>query len=168
MHKCKHFKIQELVCPETYRLRGERAWRHFSKEILQTADQLKEFALSYSPGAKVYINTWDLSKQAIKRAGEIRTESGLRMPFHKHYTDFSCHSFAAAIDPKIFAADGTDITNLIRQRIKETKFKAFPYVQGFEDFPGMTWLHLDVGNRGREPGDPLIYGKLKRKARNVV
>ena len=41
----KNFKITELVCPHVYQRDGEKAWRYFSNEFLETLVAIRNILL---------------------------------------------------------------------------------------------------------------------------
>ena len=49
----KNFKITELVCPHVYQRDGEKAWRYFSNEFLETLVAIRNIL-----GLPMTINNW--------------------------------------------------------------------------------------------------------------
>ena len=66
MKKSKHFKIQELVCPEVYKKYGERAWMFIDPELIETLDIIREKILN----KPMIVNNW--------ASGGGYTQRGLR------------------------------------------------------------------------------------------
>ena len=152
-YKCKHFKIYELVDPEIYRKRGEKAWELFDYRILETIDILRDYFYE-KYGAVMIINTW--------KWGGKRKWSGFRTPSSKYYSPTSQHSHGRAVD-FILQDKKTKkyiSTQKIRNEIKED-YDSFEFndITCLEDFKGMTWVHVDTRNWNKELHGLKIVGK---------
>ncbi len=130
MYKCKYFVIQELVSPQTYTDRGEKAWQLLDDRMLMTLDLLRK---KYG---KMTINNW--------KWGGDREWSCLRTAESPWFSKYSQHSFGRAADI-IF----NDITaEEVRQQILENpNDPVFVFINSFEE--NTSWLHFDVRNSDR-------------------
>ena len=130
MYKCKHFVIQELVSPGTYKDRGEKAWQLLDDRMLMTLDLLRE---KYG---KMTVNNW--------KWGGDREWSCLRTAESPWFSKYSQHSFGRAADV-IF----NDITaEEVRQQIlANPDDPTFALINSFEE--NTSWLHFDVRNSDR-------------------
>jgi len=129
-YKCKHFKIYELVDPDTYGLRGERAWELLDNRLLITLDALRvKFG-------KMTINNY-------KFGGE-RKWSGLRTPDSPWYSTYSQHTYGRAAD--IIFEDYT--ADQIRKQILDNPDSpAYDYITAMEE--DTSWVHIDMRNTTR-------------------
>jgi hypothetical protein len=84
MEKCKHFSIHELVPPNTFKQRAEKAWELLDERLLITLDRLRE---RYGP---MTVNNYYWGKD--------REWSGLRTKESPYYSPYSQHSFGRAAD----------------------------------------------------------------------
>lgn len=132
-YKTKHFRIEELVSPEVFADRGEKAFELLDVRLLITLDQLRE---RYGP---MTINNWIWKPESDPRC---RTESGLRTPGMKHFSPYSQHTFGRAADC-LFAHKTAD---QVRSEILSNP-DLFPYIMSVE--LGVSWLHFDVRNCDR-------------------
>ncbi len=126
MYKCRHFVIQELVDPEIYKLRGEKAWELFDDRALITLDALRD---EFGP---IIVNNWHF--------GGSRKWSGLRTSSSSYYSPTSQHSFGRAFDclPKNISVEK------MREEIIRSRNSKFPYITGLE--LNVTWIHFDTRN----------------------
>lgn len=125
MYKCKYFKIHELVPPNVYEERGERAWYLLDNRMLMVIDRLREkFGL-------MTINNYEF--------GGVREWAGLRTSNSPYYSAYSQHSFGRAFDI-IFKDTSTD---RVRNHILANQ-EEFPEIGGIE--LGTSWLHIDGRN----------------------
>jgi hypothetical protein len=129
IYKCEHFAIHELVPPEIYNDRGEKAWESLDSRALVTLDQLRK---AYGP---ITVNNWFWGKD--------RVASGLRIPGQKEYRPNSQHTFGRAFDC-VFSKINPEI---VRQEILRNQ-DMFPYIMSIE-LNTTTWLHFDVRNCDR-------------------
>lgn len=133
MKKSKHFKIQELVCPEVYKKYGERAWMFIDPELIETLDIIREKILD----KPMIVNNWV--------SGGGYTQRGLRCNICQLVRDktkngklyLSAHNFGKAIDATIEGMTAEEARRLI---IKNQILLPCPI--RLED--GVSWLHLDV------------------------
>jgi len=123
------FKIQEFVPEHIYLKRGEKAWELIDDRLILTAETLK----GLFPQGTMTINNW-------LWAGN-RTESGLRTPESKYYSETSQHSFGRAIDCIFSEYSAQEVRTYIIDNPG-----LFPYITGIEDYNGMGWVHIDVRN----------------------
>lgn len=136
--KSKTFRIEELVPPSIFNDRGELAWELIDEKLIITIDQIKKDF----PNGTMTINDWVWGGQYH--------HSGIRDITSPDYKKYSMHSWGKAADIKFSKYSVEEV----RQYVVNNPDK-YPYVKGIEDFPGMSWLHVDVRNR-----DSLIkFGK---------
>ena len=139
-YKCQYFKIYELVDPEIYRKRGEKAWELFDYNLLESLDAMRDY-FYHKYNAVMIINNW--------KWGGKRKWSGFRTPSSKYYSSTSQHSHGRAVD--FLLMDKTTKkyidTQMIRDEIKadQDSFE-FDDITCIEDFNGMNWIHIDVRN----------------------
>ena len=130
MYKCKHFIIEELVDPDTFAKRGDKAWELLDDRLLITLDRLRE---RYG---KMTVNNW--------KWGGDRQWSGLRTKDSPWFSTYSQHSFGRAADCLF-----NDYTaEQIRQDImQDPDHEDFEFINSLEDNVG--WFHFDVRNCNR-------------------
>lgn len=138
MKKSNYFKIQELVCPETYKKFGEQAWMFIDERLLETLDIVREKIL----GKPMVVNNWT--------AGGGFTQRGLRCNLCQLVRDktksgklyLSAHNFGKAVDATVQGMTAEEARKLI---IKNQIL--LPYPVRLEE--GVSWLHLDVYDAGK-------------------
>ncbi len=128
MYKCEHFDIHELVPPNVFRARGEKAWQLLDVRALQTLDALRK---AYG---QITVNDYHW--------GGVRKESGLRTPTCHYYRPYSQHSFGRAFDCIFHEYD----VDAVRQDIL-TEAVNLPHIRGIE--LDVSWLHFDCRNSDR-------------------
>ena len=146
-YKTKYFVIKELVNPTVLKKIGEKiAWTIFDKELLQSADAIRE---KYG---SITINANGL------------TDCGLRDPQSTTGAKYSMHKIGRALDGHVVSIEKaamkyTNATerrkfkikeyNRIRQElIKDPKFDCLNFEQSSAEYPdGIPWLHFETGNR---------------------
>ncbi|MCK5140218.1 MAG: hypothetical protein KAQ85_10285 [Thermodesulfovibrionia bacterium] len=132
MYKCKHFKIYELVPPQVFKDRGQKAWELLDPNLLMLIDRIKMY---FSPDDPVTINDW-------KWGGKFKW-SGLRNPqARKYYSPTSQHTFGRAADMKFKNITPKKIRTIIRD---DPSYWDEMGVRCVENKTG-TWLHVDVRN----------------------
>ena len=88
MYICKHFKIQELVPPEVFKIRGEKAWELLDERALITLDAIR------NRYGTTIVNDYD--------NGGKRKWSGLRTSESPYFSPYSQHTFGRAFDCVFF------------------------------------------------------------------
>jgi len=133
IYKPKYFDIEELVSPEIFSVRGQRAWELLDTYALVTLDQLRERF------GKIRINDWHWDGQ-FKYSG-LRPEGGTTGNW------WSQHRFGRAFDCK-----PKDITpQEMHAAILATPDK-FPHIRALEAIVATpSWVHFDCRNHER-PG----------------
>ncbi len=127
MYIPEHFSIKELVDPETFEKRGEKAWELLDDRLLWTLDRLRK---RYG---RTTINNWSM--------GGDRNWSGLRTKDSPWYSTYSQHTFGRAAD--CLFADFT--AEQIRQDIlADPDHEDFKYINSLE--LDVSWLHVDIRN----------------------
>ena len=129
-YKCKYFIIEELVDPETYKKRGDRAWELLDYRMLVTIDRLRE---KYG---KMTINNW--------KWGKDRMWSGLRTPESAWYSQYSQHTYGRAADIIFHDITAEEVRQDI---IANPDDPAFEFINSIE--LGTSWLHADVRNTNK-------------------
>ena len=129
-YECRHFVVQELVSPDVYADRGEKAWALLDTNALKTLDALRD------KFGSITVNDWYW--------GGTFKESGLRTTSCEYYRPYSMHSFGKAFDCKFKDTTPEKVQEYILNNADE-----FPFLQRMEDTKSTkTWLHFDVGNHG--------------------
>lgn len=149
-YKCTYFKIHELVDPEIYHSRGEKAWQLFDYRLLELIDNLREhYREEYN--ASMTINDW--------KWGGNRQWSGLRTPSSKYYSSTSQHSYGRAVDfilKDVKTKKRIDMS-IIRQEIIDNPDEfLFDPITCIENFDGMTWAHIDIRNWDKDQNGLLV------------
>ena len=135
MYKCKYFNIKELVPPDVYEDRGEKAWELFDERILRIADMLRE---RFGPAI---VNNWHV--------GGSYKESGLRVPSCKHYRPYSQHSGGRALDIKFIETSTTEVREYLRDSYQalcegENRNRYSETYRPITIEENVSWLHVDV------------------------
>ncbi len=130
MYIAKHFIIEELVDPETYRTRGDKAWELLDERMLITLDKLRERYGS------ITVNSW--------KWGGDRKWSGLRTPASPWYSTYSQHSHGKAADCIIKNYTAEEVRQDILADPDHDDFKLINSIE-----LDVGWLHFDVRNCNR-------------------
>jgi len=152
-YKCQHFKIFELVDPEVFATRGEKAWELFDPTLLETLDAMRDYYFK-KYNAVMIINNW--------KWGGNRKWSGFRTPISPDYSPTSQHSHGRAVD--FVLMDNKTKKYLDSQMIRD-EIKAKPNSFEFDDitcieqFEGMGWIHVDTRNINKLKYGLKIVGK---------
>lgn len=133
--KTKHFRLEELVAPEIFAARGQRAWELLRPDMLPMLDLFRE---RHGP---IIINDYLWS-------GPYK-ESGLRLPNTATGAQWSMHKFGGAFDLK-FESRTTDEVFADLKAHPEI-YTAVTTVENINATRGNTkdWLHVDCRNSGR-------------------
>lgn len=124
--KPKNFILQELVAPELYKARGERAWELLDPRALVTLQQLRD---TFGPCT---VNNWHV--------GGSYTESGLRAFGSTTGAAYSQHKFGRAFDCKFKNVTPAEVSRYVLARAS-----AFPYITVIENVAYTpTWFHFDT------------------------
>ena len=128
IYRCKHFIIQELVGPETFKARGDQAWSLLDPGMLMTLDAYR------NKFGSIVINNW--------HAGGSFKESGLRDFTTATGAQWSMHKFGRAFDSKPQKVTVKEMYDYVLAHPDE-----FPYVNRVENIAATpTWFHSDSGN----------------------
>tara|TARA_R110000772_G_scaffold184459_4_gene295477 strand:+ start:3457 stop:3888 length:432 start_codon:yes stop_codon:yes gene_type:complete len=132
-YKCKHFCIEELVPPEVFEARGEKAWELLDDRLLYAIDALRN---EFGPAT---INNY--------KWGGDRTQSGLRTAGSAYFSPYSQHTFGRAADMLFKSTDVNDIRDWLKSDegldVEPTNAEWLE-IKGIED--GVSWLHIDTRN----------------------
>ena len=126
MYKCKYFKIQEVVPPQVFHDRGEKAWQLLDDRILRVADLLRE------QFGTAIVNNWHVG-------GDYQW-SGLRTPDSPYYSPYSQHTCGRALDIKFSNATAEEVRTWIKEN--EDVLWDLGICVTLEE--GVSWLHVDV------------------------
>lgn len=129
--KPKSFILQELVDPDIYKARGERAWELLDPRALITLQELRD---SLGP---CIINSW--------HAGGSFKESGLREFGTGTGATYSQHKYGRAFDCKF--RDALPAEALAYVQANRGKFPHLTVIEDVAHTP--TWFHFDVRFTGR-------------------
>lgn len=127
MYKCKHFSIHELVPPNVFNDRKEKAWELLDERLLITLDKLRERYGS------ITVNNYYWGKE--------REWSGLRTPDSPYYSPFSQHTFGRAADCLFANKSAEEVRQEILASPSDPDFELIGSVE-----LGVSWLHFDVRN----------------------
>lgn len=126
MYKCKHFIIQELVDPETYKERGDKSWELLDERGLKALDALRE-----GLGKPLTLNNWHLK-------GTL-DECGLRNPITTTGSRFSQHKFGRGFDVHCKDISADKMREYVRKNYKALGITCI-------ELNTPSWLHFDVRN----------------------
>ena len=125
------FQLQELVPPEIYTARGERAWELLDVRALITLQTLRD---TFGP---ITVNDWLWGGQ--------HTESGLRSFTTPTGAAWSQHRFGRAFDCKFKDATPQEVHDYALANPE-----SFPFLTTIENpVATPTWFHFDVRNHGQ-------------------
>ena len=130
IYKCKHFAIHELVPPQVFEDRGDKAWELLDDRLLYTLDQLR------NRYGRITVNKWHW--------GGDRLWSGLRTSGSPYYSQYSQHSFGRAADCLFNELSAEKVRVDIMANPNDP---AFEYINSVE--LDVSWLHFDVRNCNR-------------------
>ena len=128
IHTARDFIIVELVPPQVYQDRGEKAWELVDARVVITLDQLRE---RFGP---ITVNNL--------LSGGNRMRSGLRTKGCPYGTEYSQHQFGRAADCLF--------SKVTTEKVRQSIFYSpddFPFINSVE--LGTSWLHFDVRNCNR-------------------
>jgi hypothetical protein len=138
-----HYKIQELVPPETYNKLGDKAIEFFTNEILRSIEHVYEYFEHRYYGHKivVIINNWSFDGKYKYR--------GYRPPECKEGAPHSEHRKGNAVDLDVYI-DGKRLDpESVRQLIRHHRDQ-FPCITRME--ANVNWVHIDC----KEPNEKEI------------
>ena len=125
------FILQELVPPEIFAARGERAWELLNPLTLMALQSVRD---KFGP---ITVNNW--------HAGGSFKESGMRSMGTPTGAAYSMHKYAGAYDCKSQNATPAEMCEYILKNRGE-----FPYITTIESPQATkTWLHIDSRNHNR-------------------
>lgn len=124
------FKPYEFVDTNTYSRFGDNSLFLIDTRMLITMDRIRKYL-----NKPIIINNW--------KHGGRREWSGLRTPISPFFSTYSQHSFGRAIDFIVSDIDAKEVRQIIKNNYNLTTFE---FVTSIEDFPGMSWVHIDCRN----------------------
>lgn len=136
IYRPEFFRLEELVPPEVFEQRQDKAWELLDSRMLRTLDQLRD---EFGP---IVINDW--------HAGGRFVESGFRVGNTSTGARLSQHKFGRGFDLKFKQNEPAAVAKFIQENRK-----SFPFLTTIED-PERTksWLHID--NRNNETDEIRI------------
>jgi len=130
------------VPPELIAEHGETMmWSRMSGNILWTIDVIRELY-----GEAVFVNHPNYGTPY----------RGLRPWNYNDGSDISPHKCGIAID---FNFAQTTHAKFLNDVLTKRDQPEFQFITGIEDFPGITWNHIDNRNWPFINGKPLVFGK---------
>ena len=126
----KYFTVEELVPPQVFKDRGQKAWELIDSRLLATLDRLRD---RYGP---MTINDY-------KWGGE-REWSGLRTPDSPYYSRYSQHSFGRAADILFKHHSAEKIRGDLLDKFPELEYHLITAIE-----MDVSWVHIDVRNTRR-------------------
>lgn len=139
-----YFKIQELVCNVVYEKFGERSWKFFDNDLLETLLVIRE-----AIGKPITINNWN--------NGGRFTQRGLRHNLSRLVTSkkrlyLSPHIFGKGIDFDVKGMSAPEVREWLvdNQEILPYKIRLERKLAG----KPINWVHLDTLS---EPKYPKVY-----------
>jgi hypothetical protein len=130
MYTCTHFAIHELVPPEVFEKRGEKAWELLDERLLITLDKLRNRYGSMT------VNNYYWEKD--------REWSGLRTSGSPYYSHFSQHTFGRAADCLFVEQTADEVREDILANPADPDFELIGSIE-----LDVSWLHFDVRNCDR-------------------
>lgn len=131
MYRPTSFIIQELVAPEIYQARGDRAWETLNPLTLMALQSVRD---KFGP---ITINNW--------HAGGAFKESGARSFGTSTGAAYSMHRYGGAYDCKSDSVTPAEMCAYIIKNRGE-----FPYITAMENpVATPTWLHIDSRNHSK-------------------
>ena len=135
MTKSKHFIIQELVPPETYKAMGEQAWQLIDEPMITLLDALREHF-----GKPIIINNWHTGGPYRYRGFRPKgCKEGL--PTSQHYT-----KPINAVDFDVLGLTDAEVKAEILKH--EAKFMALGITRMESGKVASTWTHIDRKRTG--------------------
>ena len=133
MHKCKHFKIQELVSPIVYSQWGDKAWMFFDEDFLKDLDTIREHW-----DRAIIVNNW-------AKGGNLK-QCGLRSNLddlvkNKKTLYLSAHCMGKAVDMHDTKGSNKALFNLVYNLIEQKRLKKIKRLENLVNTP--TWVHAD-------------------------
>ena len=124
----KFFSLAELVPPEVFTRRGEKAWELLRPDALEMLDRLRT---QFGPCT---VNNW--------QSGGQYKESGLRAFLTLTGAEYSMHKYGGAFDCKFRNATPEEVFQFVTNLPEK-----FPRITAVEDVAFTpTWFHFDVRN----------------------
>ncbi len=130
----KHFRIEELVPPETHQQRGDQSWHLIDRTAAGILDQLR---LAYGP---LTVNDW--------LWGGNYTMSGFRPPGTDVGADLSQHRFGRAFDVKPSDTTVQHMYADILDNMAMWRDLGLTVLEDVHHTP--TWLHFDARWTGQD------------------
>jgi hypothetical protein len=127
-HKCKHFRIEELVPMETFEAFGRHSWAFLSPRALMALDSLRELF-----DAPITVNNW--------LWGGPFNFRGLRPKFCTVGSPYSQHRLGNAFDCDIKGVTAAEARLVI---LDSKNLFGVQHINAIE--ADVNWLHFDCRN----------------------
>lgn len=129
----EHFTVEELVTPEIYEARGEKALELIDVRIVMILDHLRE-----KLGKPITVNSWlwggHYSQSGLRDVGHYGTAENF-------FKSFSQHKYGRGVDFRVDDMTADEVRQYIYDHRDEGALKYVTFVE--ED---VSWVHIDVRN----------------------
>ena len=136
----KHFIVQELVDPVTYKELRQNALWVMDDRLVWTVDAMREYYKK-----PITINNW-YSKGQFSQRGFRPISSGTG-------AYYSQHRYGRAVDLDVEGVPAEEVRQNIKQRYKTVN--AFKYITTLE--ANVNWVHIDCRNVDTSKGIFIVY-----------
>ena len=127
-YKPIHFKIQELVDRETFRLFGQEAWMFLQPNALVALDGIRNYF-----DRTVFVNDWHFNGTYQYR--------GFRPKTCSVGADYSQHRFGNAFDLNVLGLSAEEVRKEILAHKDDPRFRMITALE-----IGIQWVHFDCRN----------------------
>lgn len=131
------FDIQELVCPHTYKVFGERSWQFLERDLLETLLIVRRDILK----VPMTVNNWHWGGKFSQRGFRCNICQLVKDRTLKNQIYLTSHANGAAID---FDAKGLTVSKV--HALIKANVHMLPVPVRME--AGVTWNHLDTYDNG--------------------
>lgn len=123
--------LDEVICPEIYRLFGESSIRFMDVRVVMAWQYIREIT-----GKPVHFNNW-------WNGGDL-DERGLRLFTTKTGAKYSMHKYGNALDGSVEGMTSAQVHDLILDEKNQTYFIQNGMITRLEDLDYTpTWVHTD-------------------------
>ena len=133
----KYFKIQELVCPHTYKAFGERSWQFFDRDLLETILIVRRDILK----VEMTVNNYHKGGIYSQRGFRCNICQLVKDKTLKNLIYLTSHSNGASLD---FDAKGLTVAQV--HALIKANAHLLPCPVRMES--GVSWNHLDIYDNG--------------------
>jgi len=139
MFKRGDFDLEELIPKDEFNFLGEEGWLLLDERIVITNQALRD---KFGP---ITINNWHKGgDRSLSGYRPINCDIGAKRSYHKR---------GQAVDQVYHNESAAYVRDYIRNNQAE-----FPYITFMEDYPAMSWVHIDVriSPRSINPSQKII------------